>query len=103
MIAWTKEQGLERDPLVRQRLADLAVEVLEVEMYALLVLDAVQRGSAEAGPRVAANKVLHTVACQKIARAALDFGGSEALVDGRDRGCCGARACGRRSGEALRR
>jgi alkylation response protein AidB-like acyl-CoA dehydrogenase len=31
---------------------------------------------------VAANKVVHTVVCQRIARAALDFGGPEALVEG---------------------
>jgi hypothetical protein len=30
----------------------------------------------------AANKVVHTPACQEIARAALDFGGPEALVRG---------------------
>ena len=30
----------------------------------------------------AANKVAHTVVCQEIARAVVDFGGPEALLDG---------------------
>jgi alkylation response protein AidB-like acyl-CoA dehydrogenase len=84
VIAWVRQQGLERDPVVCRQLADLAVEVMEVEMHGLLVLDAMQRGSgggAEAAARAAANKVVHTVVCQKIARAALDFGGCAALCD----------------------
>ena len=85
VIDWAKAQGLAADPVVQRQLVDLAVEVLEVEMHGLLVLDAMQRGpaaAAEAATRAAANKVVHTVVCQKIARAALDFGGSEALVEG---------------------
>ncbi len=84
VIVWAKQRGLARDPVVRRELADLAVEVLEVEMHGLMVLDAMQRssdGGVEAGARAAANKVVHTVVCQRIARAALEFGGPEALLD----------------------
>jgi alkylation response protein AidB-like acyl-CoA dehydrogenase len=42
VIAWAKQRGQDRDPVVRRQLADLAVEVLEVEMHGLLVLDAIQ-------------------------------------------------------------
>ncbi len=81
VFAWARAQGLAEDPFVRRTLADLAVEVLEVEAHALRVLDAMQRGRP-AIVEAAANKVVHSLACQKIARAALDFGGSEALVHG---------------------
>jgi alkylation response protein AidB-like acyl-CoA dehydrogenase len=81
MIDWVREAGLEGDPLVRRRLSELAVRVLEVEMYGLRVLDAMQRGGA-AMLEAAANKVINTVVCQEIARAVLDFGGPEALVHG---------------------
>ena len=81
VIEWARAHGLARDPRVRAVLVDLAVRVAEAEASGLRVLDAMLRGtggSAEA----AANKVLHTVVCQEIARAALDFGGPAALVSG---------------------
>jgi alkylation response protein AidB-like acyl-CoA dehydrogenase len=81
VAAWARERGLERDPLVRRRFAELAVQVWEVEMHALRVLDAMQRGHSGA-VEAAANKVVHSVACQNVARAALDLGGPEALVAG---------------------
>ncbi|MGE4608589.1 MAG: acyl-CoA dehydrogenase family protein [Myxococcota bacterium] len=81
VIEWVKAAGLEGDPFVRRTLADLVVEVREVEAHGLRVLDAMQRGQPGA-VEAAANKVVHTVVCQKIARAALDFGGPEAIVGG---------------------
>jgi alkylation response protein AidB-like acyl-CoA dehydrogenase len=69
------------DAFVRRRLADLAGEVLEVEMHALRVLDAMQKGLSGV-VEAAASKLAHTVACQDVARAALDFGGPEALAAG---------------------
>lgn len=81
VIAFAQGRGLAEDPLTRRTLADLAVRAAEVEMHALRVLDAMQRGR-DAAALAAANKVAHTVACQEIARAALDFGGPEALVHG---------------------
>jgi alkylation response protein AidB-like acyl-CoA dehydrogenase len=81
VIAWARGQGLAGDPLVRRALSDLAARVHEVEMHALLVLDAMLHGRP-ALAEAAANKVVHTEACQAIARAALDFGGPEALVHG---------------------
>jgi alkylation response protein AidB-like acyl-CoA dehydrogenase len=81
MVAWVREQGLGGDPVVRRTLADLAVEVDEVEMHGLLVLDAMQKGRP-AAVEAAANKVVHTVVCQRIARAVVALGGPEALVTG---------------------
>jgi alkylation response protein AidB-like acyl-CoA dehydrogenase len=57
------------------------VEVLECEMHALRVLDALRRGRSGT-VEAAANKVTHTLACQRIARAALELGGPAALVRG---------------------
>ena len=79
LVAWVRERGLADDPLVRARIAELAVEVQEVEMHALRVLDAMLQGRP-AVVEAAANKVAHTVACQSIARAAQGFGSPEALA-----------------------
>jgi alkylation response protein AidB-like acyl-CoA dehydrogenase len=81
VIAWARAQGLTRDARVRATLADLAVRTAEVEAAGLRVLDAMLRGAGGA-VEAAANKVIHTVVCQEIARAALDFGGPAALVAG---------------------
>ena len=80
VIAWVRERKLESDPLVRRRLSELAVEVLEIEMHALRVLDAMLKGRP-AVVEAAANKVAHTVTCQNIARAAFSFGCPEALLE----------------------
>ena len=42
MIAWVREQGLARDPRVLDRLSELIVRTLEVDMHGLRVLDAMQ-------------------------------------------------------------
>ena len=81
VVAWLRESGMAGDAVVRQRLSELAVQVWEVEMHALRVLDAMQQGRP-AVVDAAASKVAHTVACQEIARAALEFGCPDALVDG---------------------
>jgi hypothetical protein len=81
VAAFARERGLDRDAWARRRLAELAAQAFEVEMLALRVLDAMQKGRP-AVAEAAANKVAHTVACQEIARAALDFGHPEALVHG---------------------
>jgi len=81
LFAFVREQGLARDAVARRTLAELSVRVLECEMHALRVLDAVlhrRSGTVEA----AANKVVHSETAQEIARAALDLGGPEALVVG---------------------
>lgn len=79
MLEWIREQGLDRDPVVATRMGDLMVRALEVEMHGLQVLDAMLKGRP-AVVEAAANKVVHTVVCQQIARAVLDLGGPEALV-----------------------
>jgi alkylation response protein AidB-like acyl-CoA dehydrogenase len=66
---------------VRERLSELATQVLEAEMHALRVLDAMRKGRP-AAVEAAANKVVHTVVCQNLARAAMDIGAAEALVVG---------------------
>jgi len=81
MVDWVRGRGLEGDPVVRRTLADLAVAVDEVEMHGLLVLDAMHKGRP-AVVEAAANKVVHTVVCQQIARAVVELGGPEALVSG---------------------
>jgi alkylation response protein AidB-like acyl-CoA dehydrogenase len=81
MLRWLRDAGLDQDAVVRHRMADLAVQVREVEMHGLIVLDAMQKG-LPADVKAAANKVVHTVVSQKIARAVMDFGGPEAVVHG---------------------
>ena len=81
MVAWLNANGLGADPVVRQRLAELTVQVMETEMLALKVLEAMVKG-VNATVDAAMNKISHTLACQDIARAVLDFGGPEALVSG---------------------
>jgi alkylation response protein AidB-like acyl-CoA dehydrogenase len=80
MLAWLRDAGLADDPLVASRMADLAARALEVEMHGLLVLDAMMKGRP-AVVEAAANKVVHTVVCQEIARAVIDLAGPESLVD----------------------
>jgi alkylation response protein AidB-like acyl-CoA dehydrogenase len=81
VVEWVNARGLGGDPIVRRALADLAVRVLEVEMHALRVLDATQRGLPGV-VEAAASKVVHTLVCQEIARTAVDLGGPEALISG---------------------
>jgi alkylation response protein AidB-like acyl-CoA dehydrogenase len=81
VIAWLQARGLGTNPEVRRVVAELGVQVLEVEVHGLRVLDAMLRGRP-AVVEAAANKVVHTVVCQNIARAALQLGGPEALVVG---------------------
>ena len=81
VVAWVKRQGLDGDLHVRATLAGLATRVREAEMHALRVLDAMLRGKPGVA-EAAASKVVSSEVCQEIARAALDFGGPEALVCG---------------------
>jgi alkylation response protein AidB-like acyl-CoA dehydrogenase len=78
---WVRAEGLDADPGVRAGLAGLGVQVLEAQVSGLRVLDAMLRGHSGV-VEAAANKVFHTVVCQRIARTALDLGGPEALVEG---------------------
>lgn len=86
MVEWLNHApggngSLGDDPVVRQRLAELASQVMETEMLGLKVLEAMVKGK-DAAVDAAMNKVLHTLTCQDIVRAVLDFGGPEALVSG---------------------
>ncbi len=81
VVEWVKGQGLDGDPHVRRTLSELAAEAAEVEMHALRVLDAMQQGRAGV-VEAAASKIVSSLACQNVARAALEFGAAEALVHG---------------------
>jgi hypothetical protein len=78
VAAWLRARGRSEGPDARRRLAALAVEVLEVEALALRVVEAVEKGRS-GGALAAANKVAHTECAQRIADAALELGGAEAL------------------------
>mgnify|MGYP001500956418 CR=1 FL=1 len=80
VVSWFSQRGLAEDPLLRQRLSDLAVRVMEVEVHAECVIEAMERGDV-AVAEAAANKVVHTVVCQEIAAFALDHGGAAAVCD----------------------
>jgi alkylation response protein AidB-like acyl-CoA dehydrogenase len=81
LCAWLRAHDRHHDPVCRDRVADLAVRVREVELLGLAVLDSVVAGRHDVA-LAAENKLAGTEACQAIARAALDVGGPEALVGG---------------------
>jgi alkylation response protein AidB-like acyl-CoA dehydrogenase len=80
VVKFLRQRGLLGRAEVQSRLAQLATDVCEVEMLALRVVSAMERGESGA-VEAAANKVAHTEACQRIVRAAFDLGGEAALVD----------------------
>jgi len=79
MVQWLNERGLGKTPQAQQQITELSVRVMETEILGLKVLEAMQKGR-DAAVDAAMNKVVHTLACQEIARTALDLGGAEALV-----------------------
>ena len=81
VAAWLAARGLDRAPAAQRRLAELAVRVMEVELLALRVVEAMEKGRGSAA-LAAANKVAHTECAQRIAEAALELGGPEALAAG---------------------
>ncbi len=81
VVAWLREQGLTDDPVVRYRLADLAVDVAEAEALALAMLEAVQNGRPVV-VEAACNKLAGSEVCQRVARLAGDVGAPEAIVRG---------------------
>ncbi len=81
MVAWLNINQLGKNPLVRQRMTELTVQVMETEILGLKVLEAMVQGR-NATVDAAMNKIMHTTTCQAIARAVLDLGGPEALVSG---------------------
>ncbi|MFC9515259.1 acyl-CoA dehydrogenase family protein [Nocardiaceae bacterium NPDC056970] len=83
LIGWAGSVGLADRPVVAQRLAELAVKVMEVEALALALLDEISNGEPSA-VAAAYHKLAGTVLCQDIARAAMEFGSPEALIRGTD-------------------
>jgi alkylation response protein AidB-like acyl-CoA dehydrogenase len=81
MVHWLNTNNLGNDPIVRDKVAALSIEVMETEMLGLKVLEAMAKGK-DASVDAAMNKVTHTLACQHIARTVLDLGGPEAIVSG---------------------
>ena len=91
MVAWLNANGLGEDPVVRQRLAELTVQVMETEILGLKVLEAMVKGS-NATVDAAMNKIMHTITCQDIARAVLDCRRTGSAGQRRpSRNCSGAR------------
>ncbi|GEB49751.1 MULTISPECIES: acyl-CoA dehydrogenase family protein [Streptomyces] len=83
LVAWTGRTGLDGDPVVRRRLSGLAVRVAEVEALALALLGEIISGRPSAVP-AAHHKLAGTLLTQDIARAAMEFGNSEALIKDSD-------------------
>ncbi|EGD54877.1 acyl-CoA dehydrogenase family protein [Gordonia neofelifaecis] len=83
LIAWVHAVGLDEQPSVRQRLAELGSKVLEVQALSLALLDEIDAGEPSA-VAAAYHKLAGTLACQDIGRAAMEFGSPEALVSGTD-------------------
>jgi alkylation response protein AidB-like acyl-CoA dehydrogenase len=81
LARWLSERGLLLGAAARERMAELAVCVLEAEVLALAVVDAMARGE-DGTMSAAANKLVHTEVAQKIAEVALDLGGEEACAGG---------------------
>jgi alkylation response protein AidB-like acyl-CoA dehydrogenase len=81
LVGLLVRQGVADDPVVRHRLAELAVEVAEVRALSLVLLDAIGRGDAGV-VEAACNKLAGSEACQHIARVAIELGGPEASVRG---------------------
>ena len=81
LVAWVRDCHLEGDPVVRNRIAELAVAVAEAQALGLVMVAAVQRGSP-AVLEAAYNKLVGSESCQAIARAAADFGHPAAIVRG---------------------
>lgn len=81
LVAWLVEEGRAADPVVRYQLAGLAVQVREAELLALQVVALAGQGR-DTAVAAAANKVFHTELCQRLARAAFEWGGPEVLVHG---------------------
>jgi alkylation response protein AidB-like acyl-CoA dehydrogenase len=78
VVTFLRQTGALAHAVSHARMAELAVDVLEVEVLALAVVEAMDHG--ENGVLEAAvNKVAHTEACQRIVRAAFDCGGEAAL------------------------
>ncbi len=78
---WLRGSGLDADPVVRARLADLAIEVAEVRVLSLVLLEAVEHGRP-AVVEAACNKLAGSELAQRIARFAADTGAPESLVQG---------------------
>ncbi len=79
VLNWARAHGADRDPVVRHRLAELAIDVAEAELQSLRVAVAVNDG-IDAPADSAANKLVHTLVCQAIARAAMEFGCEDAVL-----------------------
>lgn len=81
LVEHVRAIGREDDPVVAHVLTDLEVELAEAHVLAFLMLEAIQAGRSSV-VEAACNKLAGSELCQKIARAAVEFGAPEALVRG---------------------
>src|SRR5439155_5222357 len=76
ITSWWRDSGIADDALVQRTLADLVVDVAEVEALSLVVLETMEQGRA-APAEAAANKLAGTELCQRMARVAMELGAPE--------------------------
>jgi 3-oxocholest-4-en-26-oyl-CoA dehydrogenase alpha subunit len=81
LVAWIRDTGRADDPVVRQRVAELAVSLAELKALSLVMLQAVGTGRP-AVVEAAANKLAGSELAQRIARTALELDGTDCLVRG---------------------
>jgi alkylation response protein AidB-like acyl-CoA dehydrogenase len=81
VVAWAAANGAVDNPIVHDRLADCAVDVLEAQAHALSVLALTVAGRPST-VEAATNKRTYTDAIQKLARTAMDFGLEGAVLVG---------------------
>jgi 3-oxocholest-4-en-26-oyl-CoA dehydrogenase alpha subunit len=81
LVELVERTGRAADPIVRTSIAELAVELAEVEALSLLMLAAIQRGDAGV-VEAACNKLAGSEVAQRIARAGVDLCGTDALERG---------------------
>ncbi|MER7007883.1 acyl-CoA dehydrogenase family protein [Dactylosporangium sp. NPDC000555] len=81
LVAWARPAGVLDDPAMVRRLRELAVDVAEAEVAALVALAAAEAG-ADATVPAAEAKLLGSTASQRIARAAFDAGHLSAAETG---------------------
>jgi alkylation response protein AidB-like acyl-CoA dehydrogenase len=81
LVELVERTGRAADPIVRATIAELAVELAEVEALSLLMLAAIQRGDAGV-VEAACNKLAGSELAQRIARAGVDLCGTDALEQG---------------------
>lgn len=83
LVAWLRERDMTDDPVVRHKLADVAVKVAEVEAISTAMVEAMHAGN-DASVEAAMSKLAGSEVCQEVARLAGDLGHPDAIIKGND-------------------